>query len=710
MNKKKIISVIILITIVFSVITLFYFLSFFNRLDHMVYDSSVKLLRLKKSTTDKIAVILIEEASLETLNPIVGRWPWPRAIYSDLLDFLSMGEPAAVLFDILFTENQKDINSEGLSTNDSQLVRATREAGNVYHAMQLLIDKEINKWLQNRPLPRDFIEKFPIKNINAYSGYKQEYTNYCLPFRELYSASYGIGIVEFLSDSDGVFRRTRPIREYGGKFLPVMGMAPFVDKDSVEITKKQITIGNRHIPINKKGEYILNFYGKFNTYSISGIFASLQKIMQGNIEDIIVDPMEFKDKIVFIGASAVGVEDLKPTPIATRTPGVFLHATLASNLLLDDFLVPPDRKITLLAIFFFTTLCIAGIIYIQKFGLKIMLPLVTLFLWVSFFLFQLNHNVLYELVPPLAAIIVSSMLSFGYLVATEGREKLRVKRMFSQYVSPEVVAEIVKNSDFTLTNRGNKVDLTILFTDIRNFTSFSDRTSPERVVEMLNLFFSNMSNVIFNSQGTIDKFIGDAIMAFWGAPLKISDHPDRAVITAINMIREVNLLNGKLKERGFDLNLRIGVGINSGEVILGNIGSENKLNYTIVGDAVNLASRLEGLTKIYGCPIIISEFTYKRLKKDIACRVIDELQVRGRHEITKIYEPLSLKGTQDFERAKELCRLTNQAFDLYQRADYQGALEMYSLVEDSKLKDTFMERCREKIETERKNKKVCLVT
>lgn len=702
MNKKKIIGVTILITAVFLAITLFYYFHFFRKLDHMVYDSAVKFIRLNKSTADRVAVILIEEASLETLNPIVGRWPWPRAIYSDLLDFLSMGEPAAVLFDILFTENQKDVDSERLGHNDGQLVRATQEAGNVYHAMQLLIDKEINRWLQNRPLPRDFIERFPLKDVQAYPGYKHEYTNYCLPFKELYSAAYGMGIVEFLADSDGVFRRTKPIREYGGEFLPVMGVAPVVDSRRVEIAKNQIIIGDRQVPVDNMGKYILNFYGKYNTYSISGIFASLQKIMQGDIEGIIVDPMEFKDKIVFIGASAVGVEDLKPTPIAARTPGVFLHATLASNFLLNDFLVPPDWKITLLTILLFTMLCMTGIIYIPRFWSKIIFPFAVILLWVAFFLFQLNHNVLYELVPPLAAIILSSMLSFGYLVATEGREKLRVKRMFSQYVSPEVVAEITKNTDFSLTDKGRKKDLTILFTDIRNFTSFSDSNSPERVVEMLNLFFSNMSRVIFSSQGTIDKFIGDSIMAFWGAPLKVADHPDRAVETALNMLRELNLLNGKLEERGFDLYLRIGIGINSGEAILGNIGSESKLNYTIVGDAVNLASRLEGLTKTYGCQVIISESTYRRLQKDIPCRVIDELQVRGRQEITKIYEPLSVECAPDFERAKEICDLTNRAFAFYQKGDYEKAQEMYLMIEDGKVKEIFLTRCREKLKDNRR--------
>ena len=164
MKKRKFTGVIILISAVCSIVSLFYYFHFFRRLDHMVYDGAVKLTRLKESTSDKVVVILIEEASLETLNPILGRWPWPRAIYSDLLDFFSMGEPEAVLFDILFSENQKEINSDELGHDDGQLVRATQEAGNVFHSMQLLIDKEMNKWLDNRPLPRDFIEKW-IKGL-----------------------------------------------------------------------------------------------------------------------------------------------------------------------------------------------------------------------------------------------------------------------------------------------------------------------------------------------------------------------------------------------------------------------------------------------------------------------------------------------------------------------------------------------------------------
>jgi adenylate cyclase len=186
-------------------------------------------------------------------------------------------------------------------------------------------------------------------------------------------------------------------------------------------------------------------------------------------------------------------------------------------------------------------------------------------------------------------------------------------------------------------------------------------------------------------------------MAFWGAPLKVEDHPEKAVIAAIDMIGELHSIKQALWERGFDLNLKIGIGINSGDAILGNIGSENKLNYTIVGDTVNVASRLQELTKFYECPIIISEITYKRLKKSTSCRVIDIINVRGKEKTIKIYEPLYFKDMQDIKNKKELCDITNTAFDLYQRKDFEKALQMYYMIDDGRLKDIFVNRCKKKL-------------
>lgn len=703
MDRKKLVNVSIVSAIVFLVITVLYTAGFFTRLESIVYDGIVRSTRLKKPASEKVAVILIDEESLRALDPIVGRWPWPRAIFSDLLDFLSMGGPRAVLFDILFTEKQKDIHTPGMSKDDKQLVLATKETGFVYHAMRILRDEadEYNKALLNPPLPEDLIEKFSLKNIKADSGYKEENNNYYLPFKELRGAAKGMAIVEFSPDGDGVYRRTVPIRGYQGSFYPVMGIAPFLENKAIEMRKEWIGIDGKRVPLDGGGKYALNFYGEFNPYSISGIFASLQSIRSGAVENIIVDPAEFKDKIVFVGASAVGVEDLKSTPINARTPGVYLHATLASNFLLNDFLAPPNRGVTILILFLFTMVCISGIFFMKKFSLKISVPAVVAFAWVAFCLFRVNRNVLYEFVPPLIAVFASTLVSFGYLVITEGKEKLRVRKMFSQYVSPECLSVLIdKYKDYAAMDMGSRVDITALFSDIRGFTSFSDRTPPEKVVEMLNCFFSTMSDVIFNNKGTIDKFIGDEIMAFWGAPLNIPDHPDVAVMSALKMLKKLKSLNAELRDRGFDFELKIGIGINSGDAILGNIGCEKKLNYTVVGDTINLASRLQGLTKVYGCPVIISEFTYNRLKVDIPCRVIDSVRVRGKQEMIKIYEPFFFEDEKSMSAAGDLCRITNEAFELYQKGDYRKALEHYYTMTDCGLKDIFVKRCREALDAD----------
>jgi adenylate cyclase len=699
MNKRKILVIFILSGFVCCIISLFYLTGSLTRFENIAYDSLVKLMRSQKPSAKEITLLLIDETSLEALNPIVGRWPWPRAIYSDILEFLSLGEPRAVLFDILFTENQKDNLYRGISADDMQFVKATQEKGFVYHAMHIRVDDEdeFNLNLLDRPLPAGFVERFSLKDISARTGRLHENNIYYIPFKELYEASYGMGIVEFSPDHDGVFRRTIPVREYSGKFFPVMGIAPFVQQRPITITQARISIGNRHIPLDSNGNYILNFYGEFDTYSMSGILASLQRIKRGDIEDLIINPMEFKDKIVFVGASASGVEDLKHTPISPRTPGVFLHATLASNFLMNDFLIPPHPGKTLCMIMLMTLLCTAGIILMKRYALKISIPLLLCFFWIAFTLFQFRCHILNDFVPPLTSVFFSTMTSFGFLLLTEGREKFQLRKLFSQYVSSDLLIEVLKNNHIASLSMGKKGDITVIFADIRNFTSYSDRTPPEKVVEMLNFFFSHMTQIILSNNGTIDKFIGDAIMAYWGTPLEIKNHPEQAVIAAISMINAMESLKEEFRERGFDLDPKIGIGINSGHAILGNIGSEDRLNYTVVGDTVNVASRLQELTKFYECPIIISESTCNRIKQDIPCRLIDAIRLRGKKKYLRIYEPLYPKDRKDMKIKRQLCTITNLAFDLYQKKNFRGAFEAYSMIEDGKLKTIFVTRCRKRL-------------
>lgn len=639
MTKKSIISFCIAAGIFIITITLYY-LGILERMEFVFYDAETKLIRAHKEPPQNIKVILIDEASIKAMEGILGRWPWPREIWTDLLDFLSIGGARAVLFDILFTERQG-------GAHDSALVEATRTSGNVYHSMMILreelVDEE-NKSGLNKPIPEDFVKRFSLKGVHDSFLTKPgtESNNYTIPFTDLYTVSKGIGVVEFTPDIDGVFRRTRPLREYQGKYYPVLGLSPIVDENTeIGIKRNAISIKNRTLPIDKTGNYLINMYGKVDAYSISGIFASMQKIRKGEVESLIINPEEFRDSIVFVGASAVGVEDLKSTSIGQRTPGVLLHVSFLSNYLLNDFLHPPKKIITIISILIGAFLTTYGVLFSKGYLIRTVFPVGMFILYSGCSLFAFQMNYIIEVVPFVLSLVSSSFISLGYLTFTEAKEKRKVSQLFAQYVSKDVLDEIIRNRmDYRKAGAGSKVEITVLFSDIRGFTTFSENTPPDRVVEMLNCYFSRMAEIILKYNGTLDKYIGDAIMAFWGAPVPIADHAERAVLTAIEMLSALNDVNKTLKIKGYDFELKIGIGINTGIATIGNIGSEKKLNYTIVGDTVNLASRLEGLTKEFNSSLIISEYTYERIKDKITCKSLGNIKVKGREKLVEIYTPV----------------------------------------------------------------------
>ncbi len=704
MDKKKAVTVINIAGGAFLLTLLLFHIGFFNRFEYLVYDQAVKWIRLPKAPSDQIAIVLIDEASLSALNSSAGRWPWPRALFSDFLEFIMAGKPRAILFDILWPETRYPRTANGkLSPDDNALVEATAKSGRVFHAMQLIrdIEDEKNKTLLNRSLPDDFIRHFAIKDISGVMPGAGENNNYYLPIPELYQAAHNIGVVEFAPDEDGVYRRTRPIREYRGAYFPVLGAAPFLEGKQTTIKEGSLVSDHHTIPLDANGSYLINVYGKFKPYSISGIFASLSKMRSGDFEEMMIDPADFKDKIVFVGASAVGVEDMKPTAMAALSPGVYLHASLASNFILNDFLAPPRLGVTIALLLILSLIGAAGSFYARYFALRLAIPAGAAIMLAGGYYYGFSHNQLIDFVPPFATLFLSSSGSFAYLLLTEGREKARVRRMFSQYVSPEVLAMMTNSStDIARLGAGTKEDISVLFSDIRSFTTFSDKTPPEQVVAMLNTHFNYMTDAIFRTRGTIDKFIGDAIMAYWGAPVKLPDHALRAVTAAIEMTKLLKTVNTELARKGILLDLKIGIGINSGEAIMGNIGSEKKLNFTVIGDTVNLASRLEALNKNYGAPIIISEFTYRKLEGKLLCRILDRVKVRGKAEPVLIYEAMVYEGEAGEADAKEQAALTDNAFALYEKGDYISALKLYNGVNNVTLRELFASRCKEKLETE----------
>jgi adenylate cyclase len=618
---------------------------FFEKPEFFLYDIKAKLYRSDKIPPKDLKVILVDDASLKALENVAGRWPWPRAIWADVMEFLSLGGARAVLFDILFTER----SMEQQGADDLALAQATADSRNIYHSMIVSRwaaddDRRANTEL-GFSLPAPFLEQYALPRVQGTLAVKPgtENNDYALPIGQLIGPSAGIAVVEFSPDNDGVLRRTMPIREYQGSYFPVLGIAPFIqDGTPVVIERDSLHIGDRTIPVDENGNYIINLYGieKVGPYSISGILASLQKIRKGEVEDLLVNPEEFRDCIVFIGASAVGTKDLKPTSLSPSTPGVIFHVSLAGNFLENDFLRPPDRRLTFLSILLGSCFVPWIVFYSKRFLLRAVTPFVMLVLYVAFAVLAFKSNIIVESVPFVFSTVTSSFLSFGYVTFTEAAEKRRVSHLFSQYVSKDVLNDVLHNyKEYQKASAGSKVEISVLFSDIRGFTTMSETTPPEKIVEMLNVHFSIMADIILKHNGTIDKYIGDAIMAFWGAPVKTADHAEHAVLAGKEMTAAVKEVNSILKEKGFEHEVRIGVGINTGVVTLGEIGSEKKKNYTIVGDAVNLASRLESITKDYDSPLIFSEYTFEKIKDKINCRLLGNVKVKGREQPVTIYAP-----------------------------------------------------------------------
>ncbi|MDT8317764.1 MAG: adenylate/guanylate cyclase domain-containing protein [bacterium] len=709
-KKKNILRGLTIGLVIALAVDALYMSGAFETLELKTFDLRTRIIRKDMKAHDDIALVLIDEASLKSTNSTLGRWPWPRWIYGDLLEYFAMGGAKTIAFDIIFPEYEDAMKSgDTIGANDELLVEGTAMAGNVFHAAQIIVDveDELNKSLLNKPLPQDFIEAFSVKTFEKKSLKISPYNNFYLPFRELYEVSRGVGVVEFADDSDGIYRKTKLFRQYQGDFFPVLSMAILMDElkpEKISKEKGKLVMSDLEIPLLDDGQYLINMYKNFNTYSISGILSSIQKIQQGELENLMVDPAEFENKIVIIGASATGVEDLKPTAMGKRMPGVMLHASLVSNVLKRDFLRVIHQTQTRLIIYSGTLFLGLLILTFRRILFQIAFPIGAAIGYIAVSFWGFRGNLVLDLIPPMVSILGVWIGSFTYLYFSEGKDKRKARKMLGQYVSPAVLNDLIEQEGaFIKAEVGAKERLTILFSDIRGFTSLSEHLKAEQVVELLNIYLSKMVDIIFANRGTLDKFIGDAVMAFWGAPIRVDDHAKRCVKAGLEMARSMQGLNREFVEKGFP-ELRVGIGVHTGEVILGNIGSEKKLDYTIIGDHVNLTSRLEGLTKPYGCDMLISESTYMELNGEFPCRVVDNVRVKGKEEPIKVYSVLALDSDpkEELERKRKMARFFNTAFNHYINRDFVAAMEMYTkasgFLKSDKVSELFIQRCRNCIE------------
>ena len=675
-------------------------------LEWMSYDARLRLFNSDKTAPPEIAVILIDEASLQYLNRDAGRWPWPRSVHADLLDFLARGKPRAVVFDMLFVENQRDANSnDTINAHDQRLIDSTYQTGFTYHAMQLLTEPpdDVRGRVAQAQLPAGFTERWSLQRHlrtarTLTSGTPAEYNDFELPIDGLWQAARGVGVVRAEPDRDGRYRRMQLLHPFNNDLFPSLALAPVLDSlrpATLKMDAETLSLDSRRIPLDHNGQLLINQYGKFNAYSYSGLIASLKQINEGEVEHLLVNPEEFTDRIVFVGADAVGVQDLKATALSAKTAGVYLQASVAGNLLSGDFLRPLSRTV---AWSISATLALLGALAalaLRQVTVKIALLLALLLLFGAGAVTAFRYGVVVDMMEPMASAFCAWFAAFSFLFFTEGKDKRRVRRVLAQYVSPAVLAEVVdKYENYLGAEVGLRENITVLFSDIRNFTSMSETLSPEKVVEMLNVYFSAMTDVLFAHHATIDKFIGDAIMAFWGAPVRDAQHALQSVRSALGMLQALRDVNTKLATRGI-APIAIGIGINTGEAVLGNIGSEKKLAYTAIGDNVNLAARLEGLTKLYGCPVLITEHTFTQVTAEFPCRLIDSVRVKGKTHAIRIFAPLAHASSAELATAHALCATTAHAFACYQQRQWCDARALYAALPADQLRELFVARCNE---------------
>ena len=429
--------------------------------------------------------------------------------------------------------------------------------------------------------------------------------------------------------------------------------------------------------------------GTYKSYSAAAIINSWALMEEGKPPQI--SPEDFKDKIVFFGTSAPGLYDLRSTPLSAVFPGPEIQATVADNLLNGDFISVFPQILLFMYVLFLAVLTGIGISALKKTSKILLFLFLCLALPVAASVLAFFSGLWLDMVPPLSAVILSFSSASVLNYVFEGRQKRFIKSVFGYYLSPHVIEQVLENPDL-LCLGGEKRKITSFFSDVAGFTAISEKLSPEVLVNLLNAYLTEMTDIILSFQGTLDKYEGDAVIAFWNAPLLQPDHALRACRATLRcQARLAELQPFFKKEYGCDLSQRIG--LNSGPVIVGNMGSRDRFDYTAIGDTVNLASRLEGACKQYKVPVLIGEETYRQVQNWMVGRRVDIIRVVGKQKPIKVYEIFGEKGEVK-DRLLEKVEVFQQALQAYEARDWEKAEVLLQKQGDDMLAQIYLDRVR----------------
>ena len=623
-KKKKAWLFIIIFTFIISLFAIQF--NLINQINWTIRDQMAIQLRKNAAPSNKVKLVLIDDASVNQMSEIVGRYPWPRGIYVPIIDYLVASGAKSVYFDILFSEEEESLASH------KQFVAGLSQYDNV-HLVGIITDDESRS--DEEP---PFLDKSRFKFPLSKPFDMIQYNNIYHPITDLAEVVDTIPVSTIRPDLDGRYRHLPMVHQYKDSYLYSMAMSVIQSNaKNIEINKQTVIADDYRIPLNKRAEATLNWYPKgIENYSFTGVLSSWQSLQSG--EAPLVSPDVFKDAIVIIGASAVGLHDLKSTPIHSHLPGPEIQATAISNILKNELLTLSPNYIhfgLFLILIIIVPYLVLKIPSIKRYMLTLLIPIALI--GITIILFQ-QKNYILQIALPTFGFWFTFVAAIGYNSFSEFLEKQKVKQTFSMYVSPKILKELSQNYKTVQPELGKEKEVTILFTDIRSFTSLTETHPVKIIIQLLNDYFDAMIELIQENDGTVDKIIGDAIMAFWNAPIDTENHALKAVRTAQLMQERLVSLNQHWEANGIPT-IDTGIGINTGNCIIGNIGSKRRVNYTLIGDSVNATARLEALCKNYTDNVLISESTYLYIKDQLSCDFIDKVSVKGKQEQIKIYAP-----------------------------------------------------------------------
>jgi adenylate cyclase len=572
-----------------------------------------------------IVVIDIDNASFRVLTEDLGRWPWTRRVWTELLNYLGPGNPREVLFDILFSGSEPEA--------DPGFAAAMKAAGNVILPFAFVAaDVKLNV-SQDPPS----LALLPWMKP-AGPGLRKSEWLLNVPNPAFQAAMAGSGSNLGNADADGITRRLKVVQEYEGDAYATLWLAAAAGPEGVK--------GLPRVPVDANGQFILRWHGTPQTAYKRIPLMEMVCSMQPEICDANVKrhpPEEFRGKIVIVGASAAGSYEVRPVAVSETAPGMFILATAIDNLMHHRAMTRSPQWLTWLLATVLAGLPAFGVGWSRglRLPLLITLAVAAVFGGVCFFLYA--RGIWLTMAAPLLAAAVSFSGNTAYRYLTVDRELSRTRNTLEAYVSPQLVRYVMDHLD-SIRFDGQKRKLTILFSDVRSFTTLTEKSDPVRLLKQLNEYLEAMTDIIFKYEGIVDKFIGDGIMAHWGA--FTPDHPNAelAARAALEMLEKLASLNTKWDAEGYPP-LDIGVGLNTAEVIFGNVGAGKKLDFTAIGDGVNLAARLEGANKEYKTHIIISESTRQELGDQAEVAPLGSIVVKGKTLGVEIFELRSLRKT-----------------------------------------------------------------